>query len=54
VQKQSRARAGADQHDALLPADYLALLPAAARAAFEAPAFAWGGVPEMVPPIELR
>jgi hypothetical protein len=37
-----------------LPADYLLLIPAAARAAFEMPMFEWGNIPEMVPPIELR
>jgi hypothetical protein len=54
ARRKGGARPGADQHDALLPADYLLLIPAAARAAFEMPMFEWGNIPEMVPPIELR
>jgi hypothetical protein len=54
ARQQGGARPGVDKHDGFLPQNYLDLLPPAARAAFEAAAFEWGNVPEMVPPIELR
>jgi nucleoporin NUP42 len=38
----------------MLPPNYMALLPAAAKAAFEREQFEWGMVPEWVPPRELR
>jgi hypothetical protein len=45
---------GADKHDALLPASYMSMLPAMVKEAFEAKSFAWGKVPEWMPPLELR
>lgn len=45
---------GVSQYDALLPENYMQLLPKAVRAAFESEKFEWGKVPEWIPPKELR
>jgi nucleoporin NUP42 len=43
-----------DKYDAMLPSNYLQLLPQAVKAAFESKKFTWGNVPEWIPPKELR
>jgi nucleoporin NUP42 len=50
----SKYKVGANRYDALLPADYLELLPAPAKEAFESKKFEWGKVPEWIPPVSLR
>jgi len=47
-------KAGHDRYAALLPENYVEILPEVARAAFTAERFEWGGVPEWVPPREVR
>lgn len=43
-----------DKYDALLPDNYLQILPKQARDAFESKKFEWGQIPEWIPPKELR
>ncbi|KZT29505.1 hypothetical protein NEOLEDRAFT_605845 [Neolentinus lepideus HHB14362 ss-1] len=43
-----------NQYDAMLPENYLQILPASARNAFESKKFEWGNIPEWIPPKELR
>jgi nucleoporin NUP42 len=43
-----------DKYDALLPENYMQLLPQAVKASFESEKFVWGNVPEWIPPKELR
>jgi len=50
----SKYKPGANKYDALLPDNYIDLLPASAREAFEAKSFEWGKVPEWIPPLNLR
>jgi len=38
----------------MLPENYLEILPPDVKAAFEAPKFTWGQVPEWIPPVSLR
>jgi nucleoporin NUP42 len=45
---------GLDKYDALLPDNYLQILPKTAREAFENKKFVWGKIPEWIPPKELR
>lgn len=50
----STYKPGLDKYDALLPPDYMSLLPQKAKEAFQAAKFEWGNVPEWVPPMEMR
>jgi nucleoporin NUP42 len=47
-------RPGLDKYDALLPDNYLQILPKTTREAFESKKFVWGKIPEWIPPKELR
>ena len=49
-----RGKPGLDKYDALLPENYIDLIPKKAREAFEAKKFEWGNIPEWIPPKELR
>ena len=49
-----RCQPGLDKYDALLPPNYLEILPKNALEAFRAEKFDWGAVPEFVPPREVR
>ncbi|KDQ64045.1 hypothetical protein JAAARDRAFT_144449 [Jaapia argillacea MUCL 33604] len=50
----SSYKPGTNKYDALLPDNYLQLLPKVARDAFEGTKFEWGSIPEWIPPKELR
>jgi nucleoporin NUP42 len=43
-----------DPYAALLPSNYLDLLPKAVKDAFASKEFQWGHVPEWIPPPEMR
>jgi nucleoporin NUP42 len=45
---------GLDKYDALLPDNYVEIIPESAKEAFKNPKFTWGNIPEWVPPKELR
>ena len=49
-----RGKPGLDKYDALLPENYIDLIPKKAREAFEAKKFECGNIPEWIPPKELR
>jgi len=49
-----KAKIGLDKYDALLPDNYIELLPPTALEAFMGDNFEWGKIPEFVPPKELR
>ncbi|KAN0132525.1 hypothetical protein V8E53_009541 [Lactarius tabidus] len=50
----STYKPGLNPYDALLPANYSSLLPDSVRAAFAAPRFSWGNVPDWIPPMDMR
>ena len=50
----SKYKPGVCRYDEALPPNYLEILPADVKAAFEAPKFEWGKVPEWIPPVSLR
>jgi nucleoporin NUP42 len=43
-----------DRYAALLPPNYMDILPMDVKAAFAAEKFEWGKVPEWIPPKEVR
>lgn len=50
----STYKPGLNPYDALLPANYSSLIPDSVRAAFAAPRFSWGNVPDWIPPTDMR
>ena len=50
----SRYKPGLDKYDAMLPENYMQLLPKAVKEAFEGKTFEWGKIPEWIPPVEMR
>jgi nucleoporin NUP42 len=50
----SKVQIKPDRYAALLPANYVDILPPDVKAAFAAEKFEWGKIPEWIPPKEVR